>query len=1067
MTALATALGALASAQESRLLRFPDIHGDKVVFTYATDLWVAPVDGSTPARRLTSHPNMEVGAKFSPDGKWIAFVGSYDGSTDVYVVPAEGGEPKRLTYEPGQKLLVDWTPDGSRIAYATTYGSTFTPRLQTIAPTGGMPKVTDVREIVNGTFSPDGKKLAYNRNNSYNFNWRRYRGGTQGRISFWDFDTKKYSSLPTGREQNYWPLWLGDTVYYLSDKTQNVINLWKYDTKTKRQEQVTKYGDWDIRNPGTDGKSIVFERDGFLYRFDSATGKVDRVNARIPSDMLTVRPRFVKLGGQVANFALSPTGARLAIEARGELFSVPAKNGETRNLLPGKDASRERNPQWSPDGQKIAYLSDESGEMQVYVAPQMGGEAERLTNVTDAAIVDFRWSPDGKAMSLSTQQNDLLVLDVESKSITKVLRSDYGNVAGNNYDWSPDSKWIAYLDGGKNLFGRVFLYNVASKKATQITEGYFRDDAITFDLNGKYLYLISARNFNPFFGVFDFAMEMQDAQQVYMILLSKDAQNPFVKPSDEEPVKSEKKEEKKEDKPADKPAEKKDEGNPLDLEGLGDRVLALPMPPGNYQFIIGGNNGVFFGDGAGLKLFTIGQDQPAQILAGATGLAFSEKRDKVAYQAGPTIGIVDARPGAAVGQGAVNLSAVEGWLDPRKEWNQIYWEAWRYYRDRFYDPKFNGLDWNAIGKHYAGFLPYVSHRSDLSYVLGMLIGETGTGHSYVGGGDMGKTEPSIPVGLLGVDYAVEGEYVKLGKIYRGLNFDASRRGPLGEPGLNVADGTYLLEIDGRPVRASNNVHEHLIGKVGRTVVLTVNDRPSLEGSRKVRVRPLASEGELRYIEWVEANRRAVDKATGGRVGYLHVPNTSVQGVIEFVKGFYSQTDKDALIVDERFNGGGMIPTFFIEKLIRKYDTGFQQRNGADVGFPTGTVEGPKIMLINEYAGSGGDMFPWLFQNAKVGPLLGMRTWGGLVGITGNAPLVDGGSITAPEFGIYDTRRGEWIAENKGVDPDIEVDANPELIAQGKDPQLEKAIEWTLNELKKNPPRKWKRPEHKVVGGGGK
>ncbi len=1055
---LATALSVVAAhsaAQDIRLLRFPDVHGDKIAFTYAGDLWIGNLDGSGLARRLTSHANLETNAKFSPDGKWIAFNGSYDGNPDVYVVSVDGGAPKRLTFEPSADSVLDWTPDG-RVAYVTANYSPFVPRMFTVHPQGGIPVPSDVEPVLNGSFSPDGRSIAYNTNNSYNFNWRQYRGGTQGVINFWDFQTKKHSKVSTGRENSYWPMWIGDRVYFLSDKNQGTINLYSYDVRNRRNEQITRHGDWDIKNPGFDSKTIVYERDGFLYAYDVASKQEKRLNPKISSDELTVRPRFAKLGGMVTGFALSPSGNRIVIEARGELFSVPAKNGETRNMAPGKEAFREKSPTWSPDGQKVAYLSDESGEFQIYEVAQMGGEAKQITSYKEGTIVDFRYSPDGKKISFSTQQNDLMILDIESGQIAKVTRSGYGNLTSGTYDWSPDSKWLAYIDSGKNLFGRAFLYNVAEGKSHQITEGYFTDSAISFDLNGKYLYLISARTFNPFMGVFDFTMEMQNAQRIYVALLSKDEKNPFLKPSDEEPVK-------KEGEAA--AGEKKDEPR-VDLEGIEDRLLALPVAPGSYPFAIGANNGVFFWEGGSLKQYTIGQDQPQTIIAGATGFSFNEKRTKIAYQQGQTIGIVNAAPGQQVGSGAVSLTAVEGWIDPRKEWTQMYWEAWRYYRDRFYDPGFRGLDWNAIGKHYAEFLPHVAHRSDLSYVFGLMIGETGTGHSYVQGGDMGKSEPPIPVGALGADYAVEGDYVKLAKIYRGLNFEGARRGPLGEPGLNIPDGAYLLEIDGRPVRSNQNVHEHLIGKVGRTITIKVNDKPSPDGARELRVSPISSENQLRYIEWVEANRKYVEKASGGKVGYMHVPNTSIQGVIEFIKGFYSQTDKEALIIDERFNGGGMIPTFFIEKLIRKYDTGFRQRNGADIGFPTGTIEGPKVMLINEWAGSGGDMFPWLFKNSGVGKLIGTRTWGGLVGITGSANLVDGGGITAPEFGIYDTRTGKWIAENTGVDPDIEVEINAEHYLAKKDPQLDKAIEVLLEDLRKNPTRQWKRPDFPKMGSGG-
>lgn len=505
----------------------------------------------------------------------------------------------------------------------------------------------------------------------------------------------------------------------------------------------------------------------------------------------------------------------------------------------------------------------------------------------------------------------------------------------------------------------------------------------------------------------------------------------------------------------------------VDLDGIGSRIVALPWPAGNYGGVIGINNGVLAVTPQGSLLqFDFNSRQPMTLMQGLQMADFNPSRTKMAYVAGGVLGIVDLRPGIEPGQGRVNLNDVEAVIDPRKEWKQIFWEAWRWQRDRFYDKDMLGLDWMAIGKQYEKFLPYVAHRSDLSYVLGLMIGELGTGHAYVGGGDMGTPVAAIPTGTLGADYELASGRVRFKKIYRGLAFEEPRRGPLGDPAVVVKEGEYLLAIDGKPV-GNQNPNALLVGKVNRLVTLTVNDKPTMDGARKVVVRTTASETELRYIEWVEGNRRKVAELSGGRIGYLHVPDTSTDGMIEFTKGYYSQSDKEALIVDERFNGGGMIPTFFIEKLIREAKTAFRQRNGGDVSFPPQSVEGPKAMLVNEYAGSGGDLFPWFFRQAKLGPLIGTRTWGGLVGITGSAPLVDGGMLTAPEFGLYDPVEGKWIAENTGIDPDINIDNRPDLMASGKDPQLEKAVEHLLNELKKGK-RPVKRPDFprvKVSGGG--
>jgi len=1050
----ALCLGQFGDTTEMRLMRFPTIYGSTVVFTYAGDLWTTQVDGGI-ARRLTSFPASEQYARFSPDGKWIAFTGAYEGNPDVYVIPAEGGDPKRLTYSAGAEVVKGWTPDG-KIAYVTpndTPGG-FTPGLRYVSPDGGPSVRTKLDEVADVTFGPEGK-IAFNRNNSHNFNWRRYRGGTQGRIGFSDSQASFYKEIPSGRENRWQPMWIGDKVYYIGDKTSGTRNLWVYDTKTGAESQVTKNTDGDIKWPSTDGKRIVYERDGFLNVYDVATGENKVMTARLAADHNAARPRLRKLGATLSGFSLSPSAARLAVAARGEVFSVPARQGETRHVG-GDSSSKEHDPNWSPDGKTIAFMSDKNGEDRIYTMPQMGGDWSEVPTPKEHVITGFHWSPDSKKLSYTTENWELWVFDMDTKKAEQVLKSATGSPA--NYDWSPDSKWIAYVDGGKNLFGSVGMYELATKKNTKVTEGYYRDDAISFDANGKYLYLISARTFNPTPGAFEFDLMMTSAQRVYAIVLSKDTPNPTVRAGDEEPA----------GKPPAPPAAAGDKegGIKVDLDGMGQRLIPLPFGPSDYVGVVGINNGcLIIGDGGSLLMFDFASRQPQVVIAGGLqGLDVNPAKSKMAYVAAGVLGITDIRPGVEPGTGRVNLNDVEFVVDPRKEWKQIFWEAWRWERDRYYDKNMLGLDWLAIGKKYEKFLPYVSHRSDLNYVLGLLIGELGTGHSYVQGGDMGDGVAAIPTGCLGADYELSNGRIKFAKIYRGNSFEETRRGPLGDPGVSIAEGEYLLAVDGVQV-GGNDPNKFLVNKVNRTVKLTVNSKPTMDGSRIVEVRPIAAENELRYIDWVETNRKKVAQATNGRIGYIHVPDTGTDGMIEFIKGYYSQSDKEAVIVDERFNGGGFIPTFFIEKLARQYMTAFRARHGDDVGFPPQSIDGPKAMLINEYAGSGGDLFPWFFRHSKLGPLIGNRTWGGLVGITGGAPLVDGGQVTAPEFGLYDMEHGEWIAENKGIDPDIAIDNRPDELAKGKDPQLEKAIDYLLGELKKGP-KKVKRPDFPVVKSGG-
>ncbi|GIK31762.1 MAG: protease [Armatimonadetes bacterium] len=1043
MTALL--LGAcLASpvlAEEMRLMRFPDIHGDTVVFTYASDLWTAKREGGL-ARRITSHPGQETRARISPDGKFVAFSGEYDGNVDVFVVPIEGGEPKRLSYDPVSDLVLDWTPDG-KIAYKSLSG-TFNskqPRMWVVDPKGGLPAASALQEVSDGTFSPDGKSMAFNRVSSHQFNWRRYRGGTQGRISLYEFATNKYSELPSKSENSWHPMWIGNAVYYASDRNQGTVNLYRYDLGNRQDRQLTTYADADIKWPASDGKSIVFERDGYLHVFDIATSKTEKLAPMVLSDFLNARPTVRSLGDQITSLSLSPSGVRVAVEARGEVFSVPKENGETRNMT-HSTRYRERFPAWSPDGQNIAFVSDASGENEVYMQPQLGGESARLTTGFQGQITGIEWTPNSKKIAISTRSNELWLLDVESKGLRKVFRANYGLVG---WDISPDSKWIAYVNQKPSQLGAIYLYNIESGQEHEVTDGRYDDASVTFDMNGKYLYLVSARTFGPTMGHFELAMAPMDVQRVYVVPLAKTTANPLLASVDEEPVKKPGAEGENQGGAGQQPAS---QDVKIDLDGLSDRVLPLPMPAGNYAGVIGLKNGLLYLAEGGLFKFSLDDRQSQQIAPMIPGqFSLNASRTKIAYFAGGTLGIADIRPGLQVGQGRVSTAGITAPWSPTDEWEQIFDEAWRYFRDNFYDPGLLGLDWKAVGDRYRGYLPYVRHRDDLNYILGLMIGELGTGHAYVGGGDMGAGSPGVPVGMLGCDYSIEGNHVRFKKIYPGANYEESFRSPLRDPGVNVQEGDYLLEIDGQPVDATVHPASLLIRKVGRSVVITVNSTPSLEGARKERVRPISTENQLRYWSWVEDARKYVQEKSGGKIGYMHIPDTQFSGTTEFMRGFWSQTDKEAWIVDERWNGGGFVQPWFVDTLARRIRAGIIARN-TNEWTDAVAMEGPKAMLINQYAGSGGDFFPWMFRQARLGPLIGMRTWGGLVGISGSAPLVDGGFLTAPEFGLYDRETGKWIAENTGVAPDIEVDLKPDDVAAGRDPQLDRAIEYLLNELKK-------------------
>ncbi|MBS1717604.1 MAG: PD40 domain-containing protein [Armatimonadetes bacterium] len=1022
------------------------------MFVYGGDLWTSDMSGSGFARRLTSRAGIVAYPRFSPDGKWLAFTAAYDGAQNVYVMPAEGGEPRRVTFDPEPDEVAGWTPDG-KIAYRSIHGS-FTnrqARLWTIDPKVGGAQPTSIIEFGEGSFSPDGSRVAYNRQLSDRFNWRRYRGGSQGVISIYDLKNNTYHELNHERENSWRPMWVGKDIYYLSDKSLNTVNLYKFDSSNGQTKQLTNFNDHDMKWAQTDGQNIVFERNGGVYTYAIGSGAVTEVSPKVASDEVTARPYFRRMGNELTALAISPSGARVAAVARGMIFSIPAKAGETR-VIYSHPGSRAKNVQYSPDGKQVAFLSDESGSYQIHTMSPNGGDVKKVSNHTGAAIDNFGWSPDGKSILISDIQNHLVLLDVASGAETEVMKTDYGF---GPTDISPDSKWIAITAATDSSKSAIFLYDVANKKLTQVSEGYFSDGGASFDQNGKYLYFVSARTVHPTRGGDPQISIDSLGERIYMIPLAKDATNPLNPPADDEasaPAAT----------PAAEPPKSKD--MKVDLDGIQDRVAALPIPPGEYGQTLGGKDGVIYVSNGTITKFDLATKQSTPIIPLSPEISVNPTFTKIAYLApGKQLCVTDVHPNITPGEGKVDTGGVSAMIDPRAEWKQMFWEAWRYEKDHFYDKNMLGMDWKAIGDNYASLLPQVRHRSDLNYLLGMLIGELGTSHAYVSGGEVAPVPNPVPIGQLGADFAWEGDHAKFAHILHGFGYEEATRGPLGELGVNVKDGEYLLAIDGNPVTRVTPPESLLLGKADRQVTLTVNSKPSMDGARKVVVKPIASEVKLRYADWIETNRKLVDKLSGGKIAYMHVPDTAEEGIVEFTKAYYSQPNKEALIVDERFNGGGYIPTFFIEKLQRQAIAGAVVRNSGPFITPQFQIPGPKVMLVNGYAGSGGDMFPWLFRENKLGPLMGTRTWGGLVGISGGVELIDGGNVTAPEFGLFDFRTGKWIAENNGVEPDIDVDARPDLMAKGQDPQLEQAVKYLLDQLQKQGTRKLILPKFPKVG----
>lgn len=1038
-----------SGGMEVRLARYPAVYGDTVAFSYASDLWVSDRKGGF-ARRLTSHPGMEAMPKFSPDGKQIAFLGQYDGGMEVYVMPSQGGSPKRLTYDPNNKILLGWTPDG-KVAYGSTTGSHTNRmmRLWLVSPKGGEPEWTPVNEAANASFSPDGSKLAFNRSSSFNYNWRRYRGGTQGKVSFWDFKTGAYSEVPTGREQNYFPMWVGDAVYFISDKTQQNLNLYRYDTGSKRVEQMTKFSDGDIKNPNTDGKTIVWERNGRIESYDIATKQVSGMTPWVASDETALRPHYEDVSGYVDGMALSPSGKRFVVTARGELFSVPARNGETRNMSQTAGA-REGQPDWSPDGEQVVFISDRTGEDRIYLQNQAGGAAEEVKIPAGQSVRSVGFSPKGTYLTYQDRQYNWFLHNLKS-GVTEQITSK--PVPQSSFDISADEKWIVYTAQGPNELSNVYFYEVATKKTTQAFSGDYSSAPVSFDVSGKYLYLVSNRTFGFFPTDLEVSLAQKNTARVYAVPLSADTTNPLVPESDEEPGK---------EKPAkaEQPAPTK-----VDFEGMEQRMFPLPYAPGQYNGVIGINNGVLVFTQAGSTIFNFASRQPAPFINGPANLTLNATRTKALYMQGGGAFIVDVKPGIQPGEGKTSLANVGTTIDPAAEWKQIFWEAWRHERDEYYDANMLGMDWDAIGKKYAALLPSVGHRADLQYVLGLLIGELGTGHSYLQAPpDLFNLAPQPMPSMLGADFEVSGGKIKFKRILRGNNFDPGAVSPLGAPGVKVQEGEYLLAVDGVAVDAATGVGPALLGKAGKQVVLTVGTTADIAQGRKVTVRPIGTETSLRYNTWVDERKALVSKLSGGRIGYMHVPDTNLAGITGFVKGWTSEAGKEANVIDERYNGGGFLPTFFVEYLSRKMTTAVAPRHG-DISPSPNYLQGPMVMLINQHAGSGGDMFPFLFKKAGLGPLVGRRTWGGLVGINGYHGLVDGSGVTAPGFGIYDPDTKQWIAENRGIDPDIDLDDRPDLAAQGRDVQLEKAVELLMKQLPATP-KKLVKPPFPNVGKGG-
>jgi tricorn protease len=1106
---------------EGRLLRFPDISKDQIVFSYAGDLWLVPTAGGI-ARRITTHPGLEIFGKFSPDGRHIAFTGQYDGNFNVYVIPSEGGQPRQLTFLPDPQhepermgpnnMVITWLPDGKNILFLSrrdTFNTWFG-RPFRVGIDGGLPERLPIDKGGLTSFSPDGTKIAFNRIFRNFRTWKRYRGGMQQQISFYDFKTNHYEQLSDPDGNDTFPMWHGDTVYFDSDRgPDHRMNLFAYSPATKEIRQLTHFTEFDVNWPSLGPDSIVFENGGFLYLFDLKTEQVRKVTIYLPGDLDLARPHWLNAAKWITTFDISPEGKRAVFSARGDVFTVPAKEGSIRNLTrtPG---IRENYATWSPDGRWVAYLSDSSGEDELYITPQDGSGPEvRVT--TDGSM--FRlpplWSPDSKKLLFADKSLRLFYVDIHEKKPVLIDRGKYADLT--DYSWSPDSKWVAYAKAAENTYSVVYLYSLENHMVSPVTTSFYSSWNPIFDPDGKYLYFLSNRDYNEVLGVYDEEFSNPKATRVYVVTLRADIASPFAPQSDEETAKKSEDEktqippaesregktrnkptkdtkenrESQEKKPQDtKPEDKKETAEKaepfrIDLDGIGGRIGSLPIPPGPMGSLGAAKDRIFYltlpvvglsgplpGESSAVHVFDLKERKDAVLVAGADGYAVSFNGKKVLYAAPKegggngdeegdhTYGIIDAAPPSAgahkPGEGALNLGGMRMEVDPRAEWKQIFYEVYRQQRDYFFEASMNGVDWAKERDKYAQLLPYLANRYDLTYVLGEMIGELSNSHTYVGDGDSPNLHP-VNVGQLGVDFQTDADHslYRFKKIYPGENWQASLRSPLTEPGVAVKEGDYLLAVNGRPLRVPQNPYEPFVNTAGENVTLKVNSKPTEEGARSVVVKPISSEFRLRELDWIETNRRKVDQATNGRIGYIYLPNMSETGLNEFVKQFFPQIRKEGLIVDVRYNGGGFVDEVILERLRRVLSGMGSARNFEPGTIPGVVFHGALACITNEYAASDGDFFTYFFKFYKLGPVIGMRTWGGVRGIRGEIPLMDGGYITRPEFSLYGLD-SQWLIENRGVQPDIVVDNTPDQVMVGHDPQLEKAIETVMKEITDHP-----------------
>ena len=1058
------ALGTLSlqAQNEAKMLRFPAIHGNQVVFSYAGDLYTVDINGGV-ARQLTNDPDgFEIFARFSPDGKNIAFTGQYDGNTEVYVMPAEGGVPQRVTYTAtldrddlsdrmGPNNIVMTWKDNENIVYRSrriTWDD-FVGHLFVANINGGLGEMLPFNEGGWITYSPDGQKIAFNRVMREFRTWKYYKGGMADDVWIFDFNTKELTNITNNDAQDIFPMWAGNKIYFCSDRDRT-MNIFCYDIDTKQIAKVTNYTYYDVKFPSLSDNDIVYENGGELFRLSLKDNSIHKIPVEIVGDGISSRKKYVDASKNITSGSVSPDGKRIVLSARGDVWTLPVESGITRNLTKS-DGVHDRNVAWSPDGEYIAYISDRTGNDELYIQKQDGKEeAIQLTDpqkVSETYKYQPSWSPDSKKIVWYDKMNRLMMIDVASKKVTEIAKSEDGEMS--DFAWSPDSKWIAYSDSKVSEFSRIFIYNVDSKKTEVVTDTWFNSENPTFDKNGKYLYFTSERDFNPTYSNVEWNYAYREMSRIYMVTLQKDTPSPFLATNDEVSIE---KGDAKDEKPG-KDSKKDDvKSIKIDFEGITNRIIPLPDVKTAYYYDLQAvENGLYYmtwsnRDG-GLFYYDLGEKEATKI-GDFNGYYLTPDGKKMVLRKRWDMAVVNTPKREMKGiENPIDLSNMKKWVNLHEEWAQIYQEAWRQMRDFFYAPNMHGNDWPAIYEKYAVLIPYCGDRNDVNYLIGEMIGELNIGHAYTGGGDRNPVR-RLTTGLLGAELERDGSgYYKINKILKGESWNDATISPLTEIGVNANEGDFIVAIDGVSTKDMTNFYEALIDKANKPVVLSLNARASEKGARDVVVKPIASENSLYYYNMVQTNIEKVSKATNGQVGYIHIPDMGPEGLNEFVKYFYPQLTKKALIIDDRGNGGGNVSPMIIERLRREAAMWTITRNGGAAEIkPNQMMNGPKVLLFNKYSASDGDLFPWQFKHYKLGTTIGTRSWGGVVGIRGSLPFIDGGTLNRPEFAPFD-QSGNWIIEGHGVDPDIVIDNNPYDEFNGIDAQLDKAIEVILEQMK--------------------